>query len=156
MRIYFCMVIVNSENRKYRHKFFLWQGWKKSSSGKIGTRFQEKRKILRFKFQWRDFFPYFSLERVCIVGFFDRRTLIEFFSMESLRWELFSSGEFSDGQFSIGVLRRLSDDSPIGALREGVSKCFLSKTKLCLGLLANMKNFSVGVWLNLGMDCYTV
>ena len=31
----------------------------------------------------------------------------------------FSIGDVSDGQFSIGVLRRLSDASPTGALREG-------------------------------------
>ena len=33
----------------------------------------------------------------------------------------FSIGDVSDGQFPIGVLRRLSDASPTGALREGVS-----------------------------------
>ena len=32
----------------------------------------------------------------------------------------FSIGDVSDGQFPIGVLRRLSDASPTGALREGV------------------------------------
>ena len=32
----------------------------------------------------------------------------------------FSSGDVSDVQFPIGVLRRLSDASPTGALREGV------------------------------------
>ena len=34
----------------------------------------------------------------------------------------FSIGDVSDGQFPIGVLRRLSDASPTGALREGVHK----------------------------------
>jgi len=37
----------------------------------------------------------------------------------------FSSGDVSDGQFPIGVLRRLSDASPTGALREGVALLIL-------------------------------
>lgn len=39
------------------------------------------------KFQWRDFFPNFSMERVWILGFFDRRTLI--FNGEGLYCRLF-------------------------------------------------------------------
>ena len=39
----------------------------------------------------------------------------------------FSIGDVSDGQFAVGVLRRLSDASPTGALREGVKCVYMLK-----------------------------